>query len=166
MVANIATEAIDASQLLQLSLKNFAASFDKSDKDFEKKIEEKVKGLISSADKDKNGSLSKDELSAIDTKDNPELAKTVSKLISGFSAFDTNHDNELSAGELKDAFKKLNKEFSMQDIAKMAKEHEEFKNSGKFAALTSNLTSALADKLVKGYDSIKSLATSSFGFEC
>lgn len=166
MVASVGTEAIDATQLIQLSLKNFISSFDKSDKDFEKKVEEKVKGLISSADKDKSGSLSKEELSAIDTKDNPELAKAVNSLINGFATYDTNHDNELSAGELKDAFKKLNKEFSMQDIAKMAKEHEDFKNFDKFAALTSNLSSALADKLVKGYDTVKSLATSSLGFEC
>lgn len=166
MVASVGTEAIDASQLIQLSLKNFISSFDKSDKDFEKKIEEKVKGLISSADKDKNGSLSKDELSAINTKDNPELAKAVNSLINGFATYDSNNDKELSAGELKDAFKKLNKEFSLQDIAKIAKEHEEFKNSEKFANFASHFVSSMADKLISGYDKVKSLTTSSLGVEC
>ncbi len=131
-----------------------------------KKIQEKAKALISSADKDNCGSLSKEELSAVDTKNNPDLAKTVNTLINSFDNYDTNHDKELSAGELKDAFKKLNKEFSMQDIAKMAKEYAESKGSEKYAVSTGNFSSALADKLINGYDKLKSLATSSLGVEC
>lgn len=155
-----------ASQLQSLLLKNFAASFDKEDKDAEKKIGEKVKALIAEADKDNSGTLSKDELSKLDTKGNPDLAKTVSNLINGFDTYDTNHDNELSAGELKDAFKKLNKEFSMQDVAKMAKEYAESKDSDKYAVTSGNFSSALADKLINGYDKIASCATSSLGFDC
>lgn len=166
MVASVTNGAIDASQLIQLSIKNFAASFDKEDKDFEKKITEKAKALIASADKDNSGTLSKEELSALDTKNNPDLAKTVNTLINSFDTYDTNHDGELSAGELKDAFKKLNKEFSMQDVAKMAKEYAESKDSDKYAVSSGNFSSTLADKLINGYDKVVSCVTSSLGFDC
>lgn len=166
MVTSVSSGAIDASQLVKLSMKNFAASFDKTDKDAEKKIEEKVKGLISAADKDNNGTLSKDELSSLDVKDNPDLAKAVNTLINGFDSYDTNHDNELSAGELKDAFKKLRKEFSLQDVAKMAKEMEEFNNSQSSAVSTSNFSSALSEKIINNYGDSASFSLSSLGFDC
>lgn len=166
MVTSVSSGAIDASSLVKLSMKNFAASFDKTDKDAEKKIEEKVKSLISAADKDKNGALSKEELSSLDIKDNPDLAKTVNTLINGFDSYDTNHDNELSAGELKDAFKKLRKEFSMQDIAKMAKEMEEFRNSQSSTVSTTNFSSALSEKIINNYSDNASFSLSSSGFDC
>lgn len=169
MVASINAGTADnialMSQIKKTLLKNFADSFDKTDKNAEKKINEQIKSLISSADKDNNGTLSKDELSSIDTKDNPDLAKTVNSLINGFDSYDTNHDNELSADELKDAFKKLNKEFSQQDVAKMAKEMEEFRNSQAFAVSTSNFSSALSEKIINNYGNSSSFSLSSLGLD-
>lgn len=167
MVSSINIGSTDAfqmiSQIQKLFVKNFADSYDKTDKDAEKKINEQVKSLIEEADTDKSGTLSKDELSALDTKNNPDQAKLVNELINGFDGYDTNHDDQLSVKELKDALMKLDKEFSLQDMAKMARENEEFKYS---ELSPISFSSSMADKLISNYDGGSSSLTSALGIDC
>lgn len=167
MMLSINSDPMDAAQMIsqikKTFLKNFTESYNKTDTEKEKQLDNKIKSLMEIADKDKSGGLSKDELSSINNKDNPDQANLVRDLLNGFGTYDINNDNELSVKELKEALKKLNKEYSQQDIAKMAKENKEFSNSKNFTALTSNFSSALADKLINNYDNIASLKESSFG---
>lgn len=167
MVLGISTGSTDAlqmiSQMRTTFLKNFAESYNKTDSDKEKKINNEVKSLMESADKDKSGGLSVEELSSIDTKNNPDLAKDIRDLINGFDSYDTNHDNQLSVKELKDALKTLKKEFSLQDVAKMAKENEEFMNSG---LSPTSFSSSMAEKLISSYGGSSISLTSSLGIDC
>lgn len=167
MVLSINSDSMDAGQMIsqmkKIFLKNFTESYNKTDTEKEKQLDNKIKSLMETADKDKSGGLSKEELSSIDTKDNPDQENLVRDLLNGFGTYDTNNDNELSVKELKEALKKLNKQYSQQDIAKMAKENEEFKNSEKYAVSSSNFSSALADKIINNYDSISTFKTSSSG---
>lgn len=139
-------------QIKDTFLKNFAASYDKVDREKEKELETKIKLLVKDADKDNDSKLSLDELSSLDTSDSLERTLFVHNLINSFGSFDKNNDNELSMKELKDALKQFEKQFSQQDIAKMAKENEGFNNSENPFQLTSgNLSNSLAKKLLSNY---------------
>lgn len=139
-------------QIKDTFLKNFTASYDKIDHEKEKELDKKINLLVNDADTDKDGKLSLDELSSLDTSDNPERAKLVHNLINSFDNYDKNNDNELSVKELKEAFNQLEKQFSQQDIAKMYKENEEFNNSkNPFQIAAGDLSNSLAKKLISNY---------------
>lgn len=141
-------------QLQDTLLDNLAASYDKTDSKSAKKIDNEVKSLMSEADKDKSGGLSLKELSSIDTTNDSDQAKVVHDLISNFKTYDKDGDGQLSATEMKDALKGLKKQFSMQDIAKMAQENNDFSTSGSFVGnVQGNLSNSLAEKLISNYQS-------------
>lgn len=138
-------------------LENLAESYDKTDARLDKKINEQANSLIKEGDKDKSGGLSLKELYSIDTKDDADKANTVKYLIGNFKAFDKNGDDQLTITEVKNALKKLSKlkkQFSMQDIAKMARESNDFSASGSSIGNgQSNLSNSLAEKLISKYQS-------------
>lgn len=141
-------------QLKDKLLDNLAASYDKTDSNASKKIEKEVKSLMSAADKDKSGGLSLKELSSVDTTNDSDLAKDVHDLISSFKTYDKDGDGQLSINEMEDALKGLRKQFSLQDIAKIAKENDDFSASGNFIEnVPSNFSNSLAEKLISNYQS-------------
>lgn len=60
----------------------------------------KISSLTSTADTDKSGSLSLDELSSVDTSNNAGEAKFIKDLINNFKNYDTNGDGQLSQSEM------------------------------------------------------------------
>lgn len=138
-------------------LENLAESYDKTDARLDRKINEQATSLIKEGDKDKSGGLSLKELCSIDTKDDSDKANAVKYLIGNFKAFDKNGDDQLTITEVKNALKKLSKldkQFSMQDIAKMAQENNDFSASGSAIGNgQSNLPNSLAEKLISNYQS-------------
>lgn len=163
--AGTGSDASDSKALIKklqdTLLDNLAASYDKTDSKSAKKIDNEVKSLMSTADKDKSGGLSLKELSSIDTKDDPDQAKIVHDLIGNFKTYDKDGDGQLSMTEMKDALKGLRKQFSMQDIAKMAQENNDFSTSESFVGnVQSNLSSSLVEKMINNYGDLSSSASS------
>lgn len=134
-------------------LKRYAESYGKTDEKSSKDIDKEIKSLMSTADSDKSGGLSLDELSSMDTKDSADEDKVVKDLIKNFNTYDTNKDGELSPSELKKALKKLNKQFSEQDIARIAKENKEFCNSDNSLGSFSNIPAQNLLSTYQGNDS-------------
>lgn len=157
--SNVASDSGESSdnaalikKLQQKLLDNLAESYDKTDSKSAKKIDNEVKSLMSAADKDKSGGLSLDELSSVDTTNDPDLAKDVHNLINGFKTYDKDGDGQLSLTEMKDALKGLKKQFSMQDIAKIAQENNDFSTKGSFIGnVQGNFPNSLAEKLISNY---------------
>lgn len=94
-------------KLLQSLLDSFAKSTEKTASDDQKTASSdtkdassKVSSLTSTADTDKSGSLSVDELSALDTGSNPGETGFVKDLISNFKSYDSNGDGQLSQTEM------------------------------------------------------------------
>lgn len=134
-------------------LKKYTDSYAKTDDKSSKELDKEIKSLMSSADNDKSGGLSRDELASIDTKGSAEKDEVVKDLIKNFQVYDTNNDNELSPSELKNALKKLNKQFSEQDIAKIAQENKKHNNSNYSLGCFSNIPEQNLLSLYQGNDS-------------
>ena len=118
---------VKGSDLFMACLQNFIEKFDKTVKsDEEAKQKEMIKELISAADTDNSGALSKDELSKVDLGDNKNLENFKNDLISNFDNYDKNKDGELSIDEMQETLKK--KEFSIKELSEMA---EAFKQNSK-----------------------------------
>ena len=118
---------VKGSDLFMACLQNFIEKFDKtakSNKEAEQK--EMIKELISAADTDNSGGLSKDELSKVDLGDNKNLENFKNDLLSSFDNYDKNKDGELSIDEMQEAIKK--KDFSIKELSEMA---EAFKQNSK-----------------------------------
>lgn len=116
----------DAASLLEAMqkklLNDFAKSYDKTGSKDCKDVDEKAKSIIAKADTDNSGAVSLKELASIDTSNDPEAAKVVHDLIGKFKLYDKDGNGELGLDELKEALKTQEKQFSQQDIAKMAKQ--------------------------------------------
>lgn len=164
MVSNVSGAMYDPQLMIDklktTFLDNFIKSYDKNDS---KKFDKEIKSLLDAADKDNSGSLSKAELSSLKATDDSEQSKEVRNLIKNFDDYDENKDGELSVTELKGALKKFRKQFSQQDIAKMAREMEEFNNSQNPLQITAgNLSNSLMKKLISNYKIDSSSVLESF----
>lgn len=99
-------------------LKTYAESYDTTlDSDEAAKKKALIKSLVAEGDTNKDGGLSMDELSSIDTKDNPKKAQFVNELISQFKSLDKNKDGILSVDEMQELLKR--KKYSAKDLANM-----------------------------------------------
>lgn len=140
-------------QIMAKLIDNFAKSYSKTEdqSDEEKAKEAAIKDIISKADTDKDGSVSKAELSAYAKTDEGTGNKILNQLLTSFDSLDTNKDGKLSLDEMK---KLLNrKEFSMQEMKAI---NDEFNNPDKNdSALGSTGKSLpiLAQKIIDNYDS-------------
>lgn len=145
---------VTMAQIMQALLDNFAKSYDKSEKSAEdKEKKQMIKDLLAKADKDKDGSLSMDELKTVDTKGDAQVTNLVSELINSFKVLDQNSDGELSLKEMEVVAKR--KAFSPQELAQMFKKDDGSQSFGTNALASSasgNLSSLMADKLVSSYD--------------
>lgn len=138
-------------QIMQALLESFAQSYSKtceSPEDKEKK--QMIKDLVSKADTDKDGALSMDELSKVDTNGNQKEANLVDELISSFKTLDTNCDGELSIKEMQELIKR--KAFSQQELAAMSENSNQLSSINSVADSTGKISSLLADKLISSYD--------------
>lgn len=141
------------SKLLEKQKENFIKSFDKSadsDDDKKKEFKKVVNMLMGAADKNKDG-LSMQELQDFDTsKLSYGDAKIVNDIIANFSAYDTDQDGLLTLKELENPL--LTKEFSMQELAALAKSmfDEGKENLATFAL--ANAPSSYIQKLLSNYD--------------
>lgn len=117
-------------KILKSFLESFSDTFSKDNKGKSDEDAQKVKSLVGAADKDGNGSLSLDELSSVDTSQNPQQASFVKDLIKNFDTYDKNADGQLSIDEMKAAIPK--KPFSLQELSAMSdlsSKSEELANS-------------------------------------
>lgn len=152
------TDNVTMAQIMQALLDNFAKSYDKTEESAEDKAKKQmIKDLVSKADKDKDGSLSMDELEAVDSSQNPKEANLVNDLINSFKTLDKNCDGELSIKEMEGLIK--HKAFSAQELAQMFKKED---SSGSFGTnalsvnSSGNLSSLMTDKVLSTYGTVSS----------
>lgn len=87
-------------KMLQSVVDSFAKSTGTTTSDSQTTTSNEISSLTSTADTDKSGSLSSDELASVDTSSNSGQAKFVKDLISNFKSYDTNGDGLLSQSEM------------------------------------------------------------------
>ena len=105
--------------------------------------------MVSSSDTDKSGSLSADELKAINAGGNAGKAGFVGDLVKNFSQYDTDKDGSLSQNEMLAA---MPKDASQQATTAMSG------GSNSLSGLEDNLKSFM-DKLVSAYKDSGGLTT-------
>lgn len=140
-------------QIMAKLIDNFAKSYsvteDQSDE--EKAKEAAIKDIISKADTDKDGSLSKNELSDYAKTDEGTGNKILNQLISSFDSLDKNKDGKLSFDEMKKLPNR--KEFSQQEMKAI---NDEFNNPNKTDSALGTAGKSLpilAQKIIDNYDS-------------
>lgn len=141
------------SKLLEKQKENFIKSFDKSadsDDDKKKEFKKVVNMLMGAADKNKDG-LSMQELQNLDTsKLSYGDAKIVNDIITNFSKYDTDQDGLLTFKELDNPL--LEKEFSMQELAALAKSMSDESKENLSTFALANAPSSYVQKLLSNYD--------------
>lgn len=106
--------------LLDELIKKFAKSFSKGTKPDET-VEQEAKYIINLADKDKNGTVSINELNQLDNSTTPcEIETKTNDLKDNFKVYDKDRDGELSLAEIKNALG--TSQYSLQELGAMAKE--------------------------------------------
>lgn len=142
---------VTMAQLMQALLESFAQSYSKtSESSDDKEKKQMIKDLVSKADTDKDGALSMDELSKVDTSENQKETNLVDELIRSFKTLDTNCDGELSIKEMQELIKR--KAFSQQELADMSENSDQLSSISSVADSTGKISSLLADKLISSYD--------------
>lgn len=111
---------ISFSSLIDVLMDNYAKSFSKSSQP-DNTAEAQAQYIVASLDKDKNGTISVDELNNYNNSTlNPNLDKKISNLETQFKIYDINRDGELDIDEIKHAIGKKN--YSTQELGQMAKD--------------------------------------------
>jgi len=117
------TQNIDFSSLMDASMDNYAKSFSKSSNAVEN-TDAKAKYIIDSLDKNKNGTISINELNNFNNSNiNTTLNKNINTLENQFKIYDINKDGELDIAEIKNVLGQ--NRYSSQELGQMAKELNE-----------------------------------------
>lgn len=117
-----ASTKTESTSLVDELLEKFAQSFSKGSKPDEK-LEQDAKYIIDLVDKDKNGTVSLDELSKFDSTKLPsEIGTKISDLCEKFKIYDRDRSGELGLAEIKSAIGKT--QYSMQELKAMANENK------------------------------------------
>lgn len=157
-----AVSSDDAKSLIDKLLKSLIESFtDSFSKDASKNTDDKTqaaKNLVKTADKDGDGSLSKEELSSTNAGSNAEQSKMINNLINSFTSYDKDGNGKLSLSEMREAIPQ--KQFSMQELAAMSDNYQKADSAGHALG---NFSGSMARQFLNSYQNggLSSL-TSSF----
>lgn len=114
------SQDISFSSLVDIFTDNYAKSFSKSSQP-DDTVEAQAKYIVASLDKDKNGTISTNELNNFSNSTlNPNLDKKIINLETQFKIYDINQDGELDINEIKNAIGP--KRYSSQELSQMAKD--------------------------------------------
>lgn len=140
-------------QIMDKLIDNFAKSYSKTEDPTEKEKakEAAIKDIVSKADTDKDGSLSKAELSEFAKTEEGSGNKVLNELISSFDSLDKNKDGKLSLDEMKELLKK--KEFSLQELKAINEDFNCQNNSKNILDLAGKSSPLLTQKIIDNYGS-------------
>lgn len=136
-------------KLMESFVESFTATFSKDNTKAADDASKTANSLESTADTDKSGGLSLDELSTAVKGSSSGQAGLINDFIKNFDSYDVNGDGQLSISEMTEAIPK--KQFSQQELAAMS---DSLKGANNLGSSLGSLSGSFVQKLLNNYQNV------------